>query len=217
MATGIVSIIDASGTTGQVQVDETGEVMGFNDPNFPSTGLTITPPNNSCTFDIVAQTVTPPGSRIPVVIYSATNLAVAPAPRTQTISGPVTQDVTALVGDIITITGAAAIVTGNLVINGGKIIIDQDAQVTGSGSVNSDGILVARGKGKVMGGIIVNSGGNLKVVNKGKVVGGIIVNSGGRMIVGNGNGGGIISGAITIQSIRNVSITADSVINCPGS
>jgi hypothetical protein len=214
MATGIVLSIDPSGTTGQVQVDETGETIAFNDANFPNTGLTATAPNNSCTFDI---DLVPQTNRGSVAQYYATNMQVAPPPRNQSITSAVTQDITALVGDIITISTAAAVVTGNITINGGKVIVDQDAQITGNVTVNSDGIFVARNKGKIMGSIGINSGGSLKVVNKGKIVGNIGISQGGRMIIGNQNGGGIVTGAISIASIRSVSITADSTINCPGS
>ena len=213
MATGIVLSVDPSGTTGQVQVDETGETFTFDDPNFPNTGLTTQAPNNSCTFDIVSHIIIGPTGR-PVIVYSATNLQVAPATRTQTINTAYSGDITALVGDVITITSAAAVLTGNVTVNGGKVVIDSSAQVVGSININSDGIVAVKNKGTVRGNIVINSGGNLKVVNKGKLMGSIVIQQAGRMIVGNDNGSGSIMGAIDITQIRHLTITADSTINC---
>lgn len=213
MATGILYSVNsptgADGSkpsTGQVQVDETGEILAFDDPNFSTSGIQNV--GDKCTFDII-----PPDGRVHTVAY-ATNLKalVATAPPT-TITGPQTGDITANVGDIITITGAAAIVTGNIIVNGGKVIIEQDAQVVGTAHSIVDGVIVARKGGQVKGGINVDGGGNLKVVNKGKIVGGINVQSGGRMIVGNDNGPGFINGAIDILKIRKLDITPDSKIN----
>ena len=212
MGTGIVLNIDPSGTTGQVQLDETGEVMLFNDPNFPNTGLTASAPTNSCTFTINQA---PPIQGQPPQ-YLATTLAVAPPIRQQTISASSTADVSAIVGDVITILGKGTVVSGNITINGGKIIVDQNAQVSPSGgviTVGGDGIIVAKGGGQVRGGNInINTGGSMKVVKGGNVTGGISINQGGRLIVGNADGTGSIDGTITIRSIRGFDITAGSVI-----
>lgn len=209
MATGIVLSIDPSGTTGQVQVDETGETLPFNDPNFPNTGLTATAPTNACTFDILEEPVSP--TSLSVILYYATNMQIAPVVNNVSISGS-SGAITANVGDIYTISSAAAIVTGAVTINGGKVIVDQNATINGAVTIGADGILVARGKGKVNGAIIVNTGGSMKVVNNGHVAGTVVASQAGRMIIGNDNGPGSITGTITIQKIRSFIVTAGSTI-----
>ncbi|HXD92308.1 MAG TPA: hypothetical protein VNX01_03805 [Bacteroidia bacterium] len=207
MATGIVYSIDpapvgANPTSGQVQQDETGDIFQFTDPNFPNTGLAL---NAQCTFDIVTS------PKDPTLSY-ATNLQPLVLSPPQSITGPYTGNITANVGDVYTISTAAAVVTGNVTINGGKVIVDQNAQINGSINVSGDGIMVARGGGQVKGGVVMSSGGSLKVVNKGKVTGNISVSQAGRMIVGNANGPGFITGTVDIQKIRAFDITAGSSI-----
>jgi len=211
MATGIVLSVDPSGVSGQVQVDETGETLPFNDPNFPKTGITPNAPTNACTFDILGQ-VTPKG-----ILYYAANLQAAGAPTTKTINGPFTGDLSAPIGTVIVITSAAAIVTGNINVSGGKVVVDASAQVNGNITVDTDGIVAVKGKGTIKGGITLNTGGNLKVVNKGKIMGGIVITQAGRVMIGNNNGPGFINSPTDIDGkIRHFSITADSSINCNG-
>ena len=206
MATGIVYSISpapvgVNPASGQVQQDETGEIFNFSDPNFPNTGLAV---NSPCTFDIVLN--------IKSHLSEATNLQPLVLAPPQNITGPYTGDITANVGDIYTISSAAAIVTGNVTINGGKVIVEQNAQVNGAVNVSSDGIIVARGGGQVKGGVTMSTGGSLKVVNKGKINGSVTMSQAGRMIVGNDNGPGFIAGTVDIQSIRRFDITAGSSI-----
>jgi hypothetical protein len=205
MATGIVYSInqDSSGlppTTGQVQQDETGEIFTFSDRNFSNLGLKV---NDPCTFDLFLSIS---GT------YTAENLQPFVASPPQNITGPYTGDITANVGDVYTISSAAAVVTGNITINGGKVIVDQNAQVNGTVNVSADGIIIARGGGQVKGGVTMSTGGSLKVVNKGKITGNITMSQAGRMIVGNANGPGFITGTVDIQKIRRFDITAGSSI-----
>lgn len=205
MATGIVLDFTSDlRNAGHVQVDETGEILPYNDKNFPNTGLNL---NDPCTFDVLPDPMNP-GS------YYATNLQKIGVVPPTNITQPFNGDVTANPGDVVTITGIAAVITGNLIVNGGKIIVEQSAQVNGTASHQiNDGALVVRKGGQVKGGINIDGGGNLKVINKGKMVGGINVNNGGRMIVGNDNGPGYITGPIDILRIRKFDVTADSKIN----
>ena len=146
MTTGTVLSIDPSGTTGQVQVDEMAETLPFNDLSFPSSGLTATPPNNACMFDVF-QKIDPETGQ---TISYATNLKVATTPTTQTINGPYTGDLTAATGKVIIITTAAAIVTGDITVSGGKVVIDQSALVNGNINISAGGIVAIKGKGTIL-------------------------------------------------------------------
>ncbi len=215
MATGIVLSVDPIGTTGQVQVDETGETLPFNDPNFPSSGLSATAPNNAALFAIDAA------ADQETAQYYATGLKQAPPVNKVSISSSSSANVTANVGDVITISGSGTIVSGDININGGKIIIDQAQVSPTSGVVNvtADGIIVARNGGQVTNGNInINTGGSMKVVNNGQVTGTVVISQAGRMIVGNANGPGIITGTIDIKGIRAIDISGGSVItgSAPG-
>ncbi|HXU27052.1 MAG TPA: polymer-forming cytoskeletal protein [Bacteroidia bacterium] len=207
MATGIVYSItpDPSGappTAGQVQQDETGDIFDFSDQSFSGTNLQ---PNDHCTFVLGPNPHNPAG-------MLATNLQpLVPLPP-QNITGPYTGNITANVGDVYTISSAAAVVTGNVTINGGKVIVEQNGQINGAVDVSGDGIIVARGGGQVKGGVTMSTGGSLKVVNKGKINGNITMSQAGRMIVGNANGPGFINGTIDIQKIRSFDVTAGSII-----
>jgi hypothetical protein len=208
MTQGIVLSINPDGISGVVQVDETMENLNFRDTNFPNTGITNQAPNNACMFDVLPD----PQSRISGVYY-ATHLATVPVGQPSTINGPWNKDVVANAGDVITITGAAAVVTGNLISTGGKIIVEQGANVTGNAHQVNGGVFVARKGGTVNGPIGVNQGGNLKVVNKGTLNGNITVNQAGRMIVGNDNGPGFVKGSLTISGLRDMQVTPDSQIS----
>ncbi|MFI5140842.1 MAG: hypothetical protein ACHQII_00675 [Bacteroidia bacterium] len=207
MATGTVLAIgqttDGSPPTfGKVQQDETLDIFGFQDSNFPNTKLVV---GSHCTFDLVPYPADP-------TALIATNLQPLILAAPQNITGPYTGDITANVGDVYTISSAAAIVNGNVTINGGKVIVEQNAQLNGAVNVSADGIMVARGGGQVKGGVTMSTGGSLKVVNKGKITGNITMSQAGRMIVGNDNGPGFITGTVDIQKIRRFDITAGSSI-----
>lgn len=208
MASGIVyAFLNDQKTLGQVQMDETQEIVPYSDKNFPNTGLNL---NSPCTYDLVDDPSNP-GQ------YMATNLQPipTPAPTPTTITGPYTGDLNAGNGTTFIVTGSAAVVTGNIIINGGTVIVEQNAQVNATSAHSViGGVLVARKGGYVKGTLNVDGGGSLKIVNKGKLTGGINVSGALRVIVGNDNGGGIISGDITISKTRKVTITSTSSINC---
>ena len=132
----------------------------------------------------------------------------------QTISSSSSNPITANVGDIYTITGASTVVSGAITINGGKVIVDQNAQISPPTPVNvtADGIIVARGGGQVTGGVVINTGGSMKVVKNGQVTGTVGINQGGRMLVGNGDGPGTINGSISITGIRDITVNPNSTI-----
>jgi len=204
MATGIVYSITPGNppTSGQVQQDETGDVFTFSDQSFPSTNLKV---NDTCTF------VLGPDPQDPTSTVASNLQPLVPAPP-QNITGPYTGNITANVGDVYTISTAKGVVTGDITINGGKVVVDQNALINGAVNVSGDGIIVAKGGGQVKGGVTMSTGGSLKVVNKGKINGNITMSQAGRMIVGNDNGPGFINGAVDIQKIRGFDITAGSVI-----
>jgi hypothetical protein len=204
MATGNVTLVNRNGISGTVTVDETNEVLNFSDSNFPSTGLNDTT-NTACTFDIVDD-VNNPGQSI------ANNLKQLVAAAPQNITGPYTGNITANVGDVYTISTAKGVVNGNITINGGKVIVEQNAVINGSVNVSGDGIIVAKGGGQIRGNIGINTGGSLKVVNNGTIKGNIGINQAGRMIVGNANGPGFITGTVDIQKIRKFDVSAGSTI-----
>jgi hypothetical protein len=209
MATGIVKTITPTGdpniqpTTGTVEADETGEIISFEDPNFPATGLIE---GDVCTFD-VNMVPARDGTLTPIAINLA-KVTVVESP----ITGPFTGDITANAGQTFLIKSAAGVVTGNININGGKVIVADSAQINGNVSVN-DGVFVARKSGGVKGSILINGGGSLKVVNGGVIKGNINITAGARLIIGNDNGGGTINGSLSIQKIRKIDITSTSKIN----
>lgn len=209
MAIGIIYSITPApsgspSTSGQVQQDETGDIFNFLDPNFPNAGLKL---NDSCTFDLAQSPKDP-------TVYIASNLQVLVLAAPKNIIAPYTGNITANVGDVYTISGAAAIVTGDIIINGGKVIVEQSAQVNGAKihQITMDGVFVTRKGGQVNGNININTGGNLKVINKGNVVGNINVNQAGRIMVGNQNGPGFVTGTLDIQGLRVMQVTPDSKI-----
>ena len=86
--------------------------------------------------------------------------------------------------------------------------------VQGPLNVNTGETITVKKGGMVNGNVQVLDGSACKIVNKGVVNGNVQVLSANRLIVGNANGGGIINGAITVDKIRKVTITATSTINC---
>jgi hypothetical protein len=212
MARGIVTVINADGMSGQVQQDETNDVFNYSGQNLAALGLTTTAPTNTCSFDIDEEVLHQGTAEM--IIYSAINIAVAPPLNfVPPITGP-SGSITAGPNDVYTITGTGAVVTGNVVINGGRVIVDAGAQVNGPVNVTADGIIVARGNGtQVTGNVTINSGGSLKVVKTAVVTGTIGINGGGRMIAGDTTGPGTITGLVDIAGIRKVDISAGSVIN----
>ncbi|MBA2610823.1 MAG: hypothetical protein H0U95_02550 [Bacteroidetes bacterium] len=200
MALGKVESIDPNNNTlGTIIEDETGMSYGFDDTNFPNTGLVVGSP---CTYDIDYS------SRIPI----ATNLqAYTPTTRdiTTTVQGPLTVNV----GETLNVK-KGGMVNGTITINNGNLFVEDTGTVVGEITINSQGSFTVRKGGMVNGNVMINQGSALKVVNKGAIKGNVMINSANRFIVGNANGGGIITGSITVDKIRKVTITATSTINC---
>jgi hypothetical protein len=201
---GIISSINADGMSGQVQQDETGETFPFSGQDL--TGLSV---NSIVSFTLNTD-------RDDNTTASMLTLLTMNPP--QTIKDSVSENITAVLGDVITITKGATL-SGSVTINGGKVIVDPNSSISGGVTVNG-GIIVARG-GQVGGGMInINNGGSIKAVGGGSISGnGIVINQGGRMIAGNSNGTGIIATAtgttISIQGIRRITVADDgtSAIN----
>jgi len=199
MALGKVESIDPRiNTIGTIKEDETEQIYSFNDPNFQSTGLQVGDP---CTYDIDYS------SERPV----ATNLK-AYTPTTRDITTPVEGPITLNTGETLNIK-KGGMVNGNIVVTNANLIVEDTGGVVGEITVDNQGSFVIRKGGMVNGNIVVNKGSACKIVNKGNVKGNIVVNSANRLIVGNNNGGGTITGSITVDKIRKVTITATSVIN----
>ena len=199
MALGKVETINADPATGTIIEDETGQVYGYNDPNFAKTGLKVGDP---CTYDIDYAQRVPIASNLQP--YTPTETVI-----TTTVSGPITVNV----GESLKVKNGGK-VNGTVVVNNGNLFVQGTGEIIGDVTVNQEGSLVARNGGKITGSVIVNSGSALKVKNGGTVKGNIQVNQANRVIIGDTDGGGVISGSITIDKIRKVTITATSTINC---
>ncbi len=200
MALGKVDSINPSNpASGTVKEDETEQIYPYEDKNFPSTGLKVGDP---CTYDIDYSVERP----------IATNLQ-AYVPTTRDITTPVEGPITVNVGETLNIK-KGGMVKGNVNVMNANLIVEDTGSIEGNVEVNSQGSFIVRKGGMVKGNINVLQGSACKVVNKGNIKGNINVVSANRLIVGNDNGGGTITGSITVDKIRKVSITATSVINC---
>ena len=200
MALGKVESIDPSNPTiGKITEDETGITYQYNDPNFPNTGLKQGDP---CTYDIDYSIPTP----------IATNL-LPYVPTTRDITTVVQGPLNVNTGETITVK-KGGMVNGNVQVLDGNLILEDTGGVTGDITITNQGSFVVRKGGMVNGNVQVLDGSACKIVNKGVVNGNVQVLSANRLIVGNANGGGIINGAITVDKIRKVTITATSTINC---
>jgi len=209
----VASIFTSRGVYGTINVDdETDDVLNVTDPTFTSPTYTV--------GEWVSFTINTDDNGVSTISGVSALATTGPIPP---ITGNYTADIVALPGQVYTITGAGTIASGNLTINGGKVIVEKNAQVTpptGSTIAVNGGIMVARGGGKITGNAIgINAGGSMKAVNGGSVTGNSIgVNNGGRMIAGNKNGAGTIAttpGTLTIQGIRALRVANDgtSAIN----
>ena len=200
MALGKVESIDpVSPVKGTIKEDESEQVYPFEDKNFPNTGLKVGDP---CTYDIDYSAERP----------LASNLA-AYTPTEQEINTVVQGPLTVNTGETLKIK-KGGMVNGNIVVTNANLIVEDTGGVTGHITVDAQGSFIIRKGGMVNGNIVVNKGSVCRVVNKGNVKGNIVVSSANRLIIGNDNGGGTITGAITVDKIRKVTITATSVINC---
>jgi hypothetical protein len=187
MALGKVTTINPDNITGTITEDESGQTYGFNDPNFPNTGLVVGSP---CTYDIDYTQRTPIATNL--ASYTATERDITTA-----VSGPITVNV----GETLKVKNGG-VVTGTVVVNNGNLFVQGTGQVNGDVTVNAEGSAIVR------------NGSVFKVKNGGMIRGNIDVTKANRVIIGDADGGGNIYGSVTINKIRKVTITATSKINC---
>jgi hypothetical protein len=200
MALGKVESIDAANPTiGKITEDETGLTYPYNDPNFPNTGLKQ---GNPCTYDIDYSVPSP----------IATNL-LPYVPTTRDITTAVPGPLTVAVGETLNVK-KGGMVNGAINVTNGNLMIEDGGAVIGDIAIDNQGSFTVRKGGMVTGAINVTNGSACKIINKGNVTGAINVASANRLIIGNANGGGIITGSITVDKIRKLTITATSTINC---
>lgn len=200
MALGTVETVDAADpSVGTVAELESGKSYPYNDKDFTAKGLKQ---GDSVTYDI-DYTVDNP---------IATNLQLY-VPKTTEITTPTDGPMSAANGETIKVKGGG-IIKGNVTINSANLIVEDGGSVEGDVSVTNQGNIVARKGGIIKGSLNINHGSALKVVNKGIIKGNVVINNANRLIVGNENGGGVITGSITIDRVRKVTITSTSTINC---
>jgi autotransporter passenger strand-loop-strand repeat protein len=199
MALGKVTTINPDNITGTITEDESGQTYGFNDPNFPNTGLVVGSP---CTYDIDYTQRTPIATNL--ASYTATERDITTA-----VSGPITVNV----GETLKVKNGG-VVTGTVVVNNGNLFVQGTGQVNGDVTVNAEGSAIVRNGGVITGTVVVSSGSVFKVKNGGMIRGNIDVTKANRVIIGDADGGGNIYGSVTINKIRKVTITATSKINC---
>lgn len=199
MALGKVETINVDPSTGTIIEDETGQVYGYNDPNFPKTGLKVGDP---CTYEIDYSQRTPTASNLMPYVPTETVI-------TTPVSGPITVNV----GETLKVKNGG-VITGSVIIKNGNLVVQGTGEVVGDVSVDNEGSAVVKNGGKITGSVIIASGSALKVKNGGTIRGNIDITKANRVIIGDNDGGGSVYGAITIDKIRKVTITATSTINC---
>jgi len=199
MALGKVTTINPDNITGTITEDESGQTYGFNDPNFPNTGLVVGSP---CTYDIDYTQRTP----------IATNLASYTATE-RDITTPVNGPITVNPGETLRVKNGG-VVTGTVVVNNGNLFIQGTGQVNGDVTVDAEGSVIVRNGGVVTGTVVILSGSALKVKSGGMIRGNVDVTKANRVIFGDTDGGGNMNGSLTINKIRKVTITATSKFNC---
>lgn len=199
MALGKVETISEDPSIGTIIEDESGQVYAYNDPNFPKTGLKV---GDACSYDIdYAQKIPMATNLLP---YVPTETVI-----TTDVSGPITVKS----GETLKVKNGGKI-TGSVIINNGNLFIQGTGEVDGDVTVNEQGSAVVRNGGKIKGNVIIASGSAFKVKNGGTVRGNIIIAQANRIIIGDADGGGNVTGSITIDKIRKVVITETSKINC---
>lgn len=200
MALGTVeSVGSPDPSVGTVLELESGKSYPYNDKEFAAKGLQQ---NDPVTYDI-DYTVDNP---------IATNLQKY-VPSTKEITTPVDGPISVTNGETLKVKGGG-VIKGNVIVNSGNLFVEDNGSVEGEVSITSQGNMVVRKGGIIKGNINVNHGSALKVVNKGVIKGNINVINANRLFIGNENGGGILTGTITIDRVRKVAITATSTINC---
>lgn len=186
------------GTSGTILIDETDppETIIY---DFEATVFNV---NDPVSFDIDPAT----GKAINVKLVTA-------APSSRDVTGP-SGGFTVQPNETVTVKNGG-VVTGDITVNAGKLIIGNGGQHTGVLTIINGGSAIIRGTGNRTGTVDGQDGTTLKVVNGGTSSGDVSITKASHLIIGNANGGGKVNGAITIQKIRKVIITATSKVNCP--
>ncbi len=202
MALGTVTKIDPTNSQfGDVTEVETDDVYPYNDPLFKEKGIAL---GDTITFDISYDEKVP----------TATNLQKY-VPSERLINGQVDGPITSVPGETIRV-GRGGQIKGNVIITqNSSLFVEDDGVIEGGNLTVGEGSNATfRKGGQIKGNITVSNGSLLRVVNKGVVKGNITYNNGNKLIIGNNNGGGMVTGSITTDKIRKLSITATSTINC---
>lgn len=199
MALGKVETINPDNISGTILEDETNLKYPFSDSNFPSSGLAVGSP---CTYDIDYTDKAPVATNLNS--YTPTETVITTA-----VSGPITVNS----GETLKVKNGG-VITGTVIINNGIMFVQGTGEVNGDVTVNNEGSAVVRNGGKITGNIGINNGCALKVKNGGKIIGNIQVSQANRIIIGDDDGGGSVTGSITINKVRKVTITSSSTINC---
>jgi hypothetical protein len=199
MALGKVTTINSDNISGTITEDESGQTYGFSDKDFPSTGLKV---NDPCTYEI-NYADTPP---------IATKLA-AYTPTETDITTPVSGPITVNPGETLRVKNGG-VITGSVVVNNGNLFVQGTGQVNGGVTINAEGSVIVKNGGVITGTVVVSSGSAFKIKNGGMIRGNIDVTKANRVIIGDADGGGAVYGALTIDRIRKVIITATSKFNC---
>jgi hypothetical protein len=201
MATGTITTVNPDKISGTITLDDDGGTYGFSDTNFPSTGLA---PTNPATTAIDFEEPTPIGTGVePVIIEPPVE-----------ITTTVTQDFTVGKGQSLVVRNKGH-VKGNVVIGSGSLTVQGGGLVEGNITVSDGGNVNLRNNGHVKGNVVIGSGNVMKIVGGGKLEGSLTITKSNKLIIGNDNGGGIITGTIDIKKIRRVEITSTSKFNCP--
>ena len=200
MALGKVTAINPDNISGKITEDESGQTYAFSDANFPNTGLSLT--NNACTYDIDYTQRTPVANNL--AAYTPTEIDI-----TTVVNGPITINP----GETYKVKNGG-MVNGTIVVTNGNLFVQGTGQVNGDVTVLAEGSAIVRNGGVVKGTIVVTSGSALKVKSGGMVNGNINVAQANRVFFGDDTGGGNLTGSLTIDKIRKVTITATSKFNC---
>ena len=199
MALGKVTTINSDNISGTITEDESGQTYGFSDKDFPSSGLQV---NSPCTYEINYADMPPIATKLAAYTPTETEIST-------TVTGPITVNV----GETLRVKNGG-VVKGTVVVMNGNLFVQGTGVIDGDVTVNDEGSAIVRNGGKINGTVVVMSGSVFKVKSGGTVKGNIEVGQANRVIIGDADGGGNITGSITINKIRKVSITATSKINC---
>ncbi len=199
MATGIISEFSSENgdiKSGSLKSDETGDILLFSRQTITcgigdavSFTIEVTANNDSIAKDLVCATgnVDHPDSPI----------------RTR-----VTKDIVVGPEETLTIRGGGE-VTGQIIIQGGKLRVVGGGEVTGQVIIQRSGTMVING-GLIKGDIKGEEAELIKITGNGEVTGQIIIHKGHRMVLEDGT----INGTLSIDSAYRVVVRSRTRIGC---